>query len=138
MSKDANRCIFTGNLTADVAGKYMVSGDMVANGTIAVNDAYKTREGERKETTEFVNLVFYRKLAETASEYCKKGGKLYVETKLKTRTYQDKEGQTKYVTEFIVDTMLLLSGKPADKAAVPAAQQRAAAPQQNFDDDIPF
>jgi len=144
-----NKCTFIGNLTRDPEVKYMTSGDAVANVSIACNESWKDKSGEKQESVEFVNLVFYRKLAEIVGEYIKKGAPIYVEGKMKTRSWEDKEsGQKRYATEIIVNEMQMLGGKrdneqqdgsdPAPQRTAPAAKPAAKGAFDNFDDDIPF
>jgi single-strand DNA-binding protein len=131
----------------------MTSGEAVTNVSIACNDSYKNKAGEKVDSVEFVNLVFYRKLAEIVAEYCKKGAPIYVEGKMKTRKYTDKAGVEKYSTEIVVDQMQMLGGKQSEHTE-PARQDKPAQSQSspaastsetgngrnfdNFDDDIPF
>ncbi len=148
-----NKCFFIGNLTRDVELKYLTSGEAVANASIACNESYKNKSGEKVESVEFVNLVFYRRLAEVVGEYCKKGASIHVEGKMKTRKWQTKEGQDRYSTEIIVDQMQMLSGKSAGGDAAehhpgakdgkhPGAESKPEPAKgsgfDNFDDDIPF
>jgi len=142
-----NRCTFIGNLTRNPECRFMTSGEAVTNVSIACNDSYKNKAGEKVDSVEFINLVFYRKLAEIVAEYCKKGAPIYVEGKMKTRKYTDKSGVEKYSTEIVVDQMQMLGGKQSEHAE-PARQDKPAnqsIPAQSsggaFDDfssDIPF
>lgn len=125
-----NKCFFIGNLTRDPEIKYMASGEAVANVSIACNEQWKNKNGEKQESVEFVNLVFYKKLAEIVGEYCKKGSSIHVEGKMKTRKWQTKEGQDRYTTEIIVNEMQMLGGSP-EKAAPTCSFA-------DMDDNIPF
>lgn len=146
--RGVNKWIGIGNLARDVEVRYLPSGGAVANTTIACGDSYKDKEtGKQVETTEFIRIVFYGKLAEIAGEYLRKGSKLYVEGSLHTRKWQDKQtGQDKYQTEVKASQMQMLDGKPAgstdDKGFVDEQRQRQPpAPQAGgFEDDseIPF
>ena len=141
-----NKCIFIGNITRDPEVKYMSNGEAVANCSIACNEKWKAKDGTPQEKVEFINLVFYRRLAEIAGEYLKKGSMIYVEGKLSTRKWQDKEGNDRYTTEIIVSDMKMLSGKQEGQSAPSSAQSKSAsnvtpmrkAADDGFDDDIPF
>lgn len=108
-----NKCTFIGNLTKDPEVKYLASGDAVANASIACNEQWKNKAGEKQESVEYVNLVFYGRTAEIAGEYLKKGASIYVEGKMKTRKWQAKDGTDRYSTEIIVGEMKMLGGKPS-------------------------
>lgn len=89
----------------------MTNGEAVTNLSIATNEKWKDKAGNKQEKAEFHNLVFYRRLAEVAGEYLKKGAQIYVEGKLATRKWQDKEGKDRYTTEIIVNELQMLGGK---------------------------
>jgi single-strand DNA-binding protein len=148
-----NKVILVGRLGKDPETRYMTSGEAVTNVTLATSENWKDKSGEKQEKTEWHNLVFYRRLAEIAGEYLKKGSQIYVEGKLQTRKWQDKEGKDKYTTEIIVNEMQMLGGKatggsfevmdkPASSAPASAPSANRSAPAKsnfdNFDDDIPF
>jgi len=157
-----NKVILIGRLGKDPETRYMTSGEAVTNCTLATSENWKDKSGEKQEKTEWHNLVFYRRLAEIAGEYLKKGSQIYVEGKLQTRKWQDKEGKDRYTTEIVVNEMTMLGGKssgagsfevveskPADSSGSSAAPAKSApaAPSagsgqgrsfDNFDDDIPF
>jgi len=134
-----NSCSFIGNLTRDPEVKYLPNGDAVANCSIAVNESWKNKAGEKQERAEFINLTFYRKLAEIAGQYLKKGALTYVEGKMQTRKWQDKEGVDRYTTEIIVNQMQMLGGK-ADRPEQTVEQKPAQTTKAAFDDfdDAPF
>ena len=150
-----NKAILVGRLGKDPETRYMTNGEAVTNVSLATSENYKDKNGEKQERTEWHNLVFYRRLAEIAGEYLKKGAQIYVEGRIQTRKWQDKEGKDRYTTEIIVNEMQMLGGKsggagsfevmenqsPPARSA-PAARPAAAAPAKsnfdNFDDDIPF
>lgn len=147
-----NKVILIGNLGADPETRYMPSGDAMCALNIATSETWKDKtSGERKESTEWHRLVFFGRLAEVAGQYLRKGSKIYVEGRLKTRKWQ-KDGQDRYTTEIHVNDMKMLDGKPADgeqRAAPRQEQSRPAGAQHgsahggqggfgNFDDDIPF
>ncbi|MEE9492993.1 MAG: single-stranded DNA-binding protein [Gammaproteobacteria bacterium] len=153
MSRGVNKVILVGNLGKDPEIKYMASGDAVCNATLATSESWKDKQtGEQKERTEWHNLTFYRRLAEIAGEYLKKGSQVYIEGKLQTRKWQDKSGNDRYTTDIIVNEMQMLGARTGGSAAYagggsnarPAASQSSApaAPAQpaadDFDDDIPF
>ena len=151
-----NNCMFIGNV-GKIETRYMTNGEAVTNISLAVNENYKNKEGQKQEKTEWVQCVLYRKLAEIAGEYVKVGALLYMAGKLQTRKYTDKAGVEKYSTEIIVNEMTMLGGKssggsfevvenqsteparaaPARAAAKPAAPA-AKSSFDNFDDNIPF
>ena len=164
MAKGINKVILIGNLGKDPEVRYMTNGEAVANLTLATSDSWKDKAtGEQQERTEWHNLVFYRRLAEIAGEYLKKGSKIYVEGKLQTRKWQDKNsGTDRYTTEIIVNEMQMLDGRGAGSGhsssggggggdyneapqqgasrasgTRPAPTQTAPAADE-FDDDIPF
>jgi single-strand DNA-binding protein len=97
-----NKVILIGRLGKDPETRYMTSGEAVTNATLATSENWKDKSGEKQEKTEWHNLVFYRRLAEIAGEYLKKGSQVYVEGKLQTRKWQTKEGQDRYTTEIVV------------------------------------
>jgi len=107
-----NKVILVGNLGRDPETRYMQNGDAVTNVTIATTEAWTDRaSGEKKELTEWHRVVFYRRLAEVAAEYLKKGSQIYVEGRLRTRKWTDKEGQERYTTEINADAMQMLGGR---------------------------
>jgi single-strand DNA-binding protein len=151
-----NKVILVGRLGKDPETRYMTNGEAVTNATLATSENWKDKNGEKQEKTEWHNLVFYRRLAEIAGEYLKKGSQVYIEGKIQTRKWQDKEtGKDRYTTEIIVNEMQMLGSKAgggsfevvenqsAPARSAPAARPAAAAPAakgnfDNFDDDIPF
>ena len=151
-----NKVILVGRLGKDPETRYMTNGEAVTNVSLATSENYKDKSGEKQERTEWHNLVFYRRLAEIAGEYLKKGAQIYVEGRIQTRKWQDKEGKDRYTTEIIVNEMKMLGSKAgggsfevvenqssAPARSAPAAKPAAAAPAakgnfDNFDDDIPF
>lgn len=141
MSKGLNRVSLIGNLGKDVECKYMPSGGCVANFSLAINDSYKNKDGEKVETTEWVNICAFRKLAEICGEYLRKGSQVYIEGKLKTRSYE-KDGQKRYVTEVHADQMLMLGGKDSNQGSRPTSatshSNSEAAGSGSYEDDIPF
>ena len=106
-----NKVILVGNLGRDPEVRYMPNGEAVCNFSIATTDSWKDKSGAKQERTEWHNIVMYRKLAEIAGEYLKKGRPVYVEGRLQTRKWQTKEGQDRYTTEIIADQMQMLGGR---------------------------
>lgn len=132
-----NRVILIGNLTRDPEVRYTQSGKAVANVSIATNESYKNKDtGERVEKPEYHRVTFFDKLAEIVGQYLKKGSKIYLEGKLQTRKWQDKDGQDRYTTEIVGSEMKMLSGKgdgESRSAPAPAASNAV----NDFDDDLP-
>ena len=106
-----NKVILVGNLGRDPEVRYMASGEAVCNFSIATTDTWKDKNGQKQERTEWHNIVMYRRLAEIAGEYLKKGRPVYIEGRLQTRKWQDKNGQDRYTTEIIADQMQMLGGR---------------------------
>lgn len=136
-----NKVILVGHLGRDPEIRSFPSGDQVANASIATTDRWKDRDtGEARESTEWHNLVFTGRLAEIAGQYLRKGSQIYVEGSLRTRKWQDKNGQDRYMTEIKVANLQMLGGKgdPAPsvaKAAPPAPNNTGF---DDMDDDVPF
>lgn len=163
-----NKVILVGNLGRDPEVRFMPNGEAVCNFSIATTDSWKDKAGAKQERTEWHNIVMYRKLAEIAGEYLKKGRPVYVEGRLQTRKWQTKEGQDRYSTEIIADQMQMLGGRDSggsnasydggvdqsngaeDNYNQAPVRQSAAKPTEtakpvstgsgfdDFDDDIPF
>lgn len=134
-----NKVILLGRLGKDPETRYMTNGDAVTNATLATSENWKDKAGEKQERTEWHNLTFYKKLSEIAGQYLKKGALIYVEGKLQTRKWQDKEGQDRYTTEIIVNELQMLGGKSEGKQEDSQHQPQPGKPSiDNFDDDIPF
>ena len=126
-----NKVIIVGNLGADPETRYMPSGDAVTNIRVATTDRYKDKaSGEMKETTEWHRIAFFGRLAEIAGEYLKKGSQVYIEGKIKTRSWEDQQGLKRYTTEVVADVMQLLdrpnssggAAQPTQATALPAQQ----------------
>lgn len=142
-----NKVILVGRLGKDPETRYMTDGKAVTNFSLATSDNWKDKSGEKQEKTEWHNVVAFGKLAEIIAEYVKKGSLLYIEGKLTTEKWTDKEGKDRYTTKIIADQMQMLGGKPeadAPEATKPKAPE-ATKPKANvqavvdpFDDDIPF
>ncbi len=118
MSRGINKVILIGNLGNDPEVRYMPSGDAVANVSLATSEAWKDKNtGEMQERTEWHRVVFFGKVAEVVKEYLRKGSKIYVEGKLRTRKWQGQDGQDRYTTEVVVDlggTMQMLDSRRGD------------------------
>jgi single-strand DNA-binding protein len=154
MARGINKVILVGNLGADPETRYMPSGSAVTNLTLATSEAWKDKQsGEQQERTEWHKVAMFGRLAEIAAEYLRKGSQVYIEGKLRTRKWQDKEGKDRWTTEIVADEMQMLGGKGggagagagmgAGAAAGGSSGGRAAvndsgAPPGDFDDDIPF
>jgi len=147
-----NKVILIGNLGADPETRYTTSGDAVCNIRLATTDSWRDKaSGEQREATEWHRVVFYRRLAEIAGQYLKKGSQVYIEGRIKTRKWQDKDGQERYTTEVEATEMKMLGrregqGEPVsrDVPFAPAtaggsnASRRPPANVADLDDDIPF
>ncbi len=154
MARGVNKVTLIGNLGADPEVRYMPSGGAVANITIATSEQWKDKQsGETKEKTEWHRVVFFNRLAEVVGEYLKKGSQVYVEGRLQTDKWQDKEGKDRYTTKVYGNEMQMLGGRAgagganlgandSSPAAAPANAPAAAVPANmgagGFDDDIPF
>ena len=149
-SRGVNKVILIGNLGQDPEVRYMPNGGAVCNITVATSETWKDKNtGENQERTEWHRVVMFRRLAEIAGEYLKKGSKVYLEGRLQTRKWQDQQGQDRYTTEIVADEMQMLDSRgggstdfrPAQSNAAPqqSSQQPQNAPVDNgFEDDIPF
>src|SRR5215210_8735807 len=112
MARGVNKVILVGNLGQDPEVKYMPSGGAVCNISLATTDSWKDKNsGEKQERTEWHRVVFFNRLAEIAGEYLRKGSQVYVEGRLQTREWQDKEGQKRYTTEIVASDMQMLGGR---------------------------
>ena len=110
MAKSVNKVILVGNLGKDPELKHTGSGTAVATMTVATNERYKDKSGEWQDRTEWHNVVLWQRLAEIAAEYLKKGRSVYVEGRLQTRAWEDKQGQKRYTTEIVASDLVLLGG----------------------------
>lgn len=131
-----NKVILLGNLGKDPEVRYLEGGTAVAKFTIATSETYKDRtSGERKTSTEWHNIVVWRELAEIAEKYLKKGSQIYVEGKLRSRQWQDKDGNARYTNEIVADTMQMI-GKRDDSSNESSSSDFEQ--ENNGDDDLPF
>lgn len=137
-----NKVIIVGHLGNEPEMRSMPNGEAVANISVATSESWTDKTtGERKEVTEWHRIVLYRRLAEIAGQYLHKGSQVYVEGRLKTRKWQDNNGQDRYTTEIQGDNLQMLGTAQARSAAAPkptAAQPNQPPATDNFDDDIPF
>ena len=154
MARGVNKVILVGNLGKDPEVRYSPNGQAVANVTIATSESWKDKtSGEKQERTEWHRIVFFGRLAEIAGEYLKKGAQIYIEGRLQTRKWQDKDGHDRYTTEIVANEMQMLgsrsgAGMPSEPAmeSAPAGASASAGARSgakaavgaDFDDDIPF
>ena len=132
-----NKVILVGNLGKDPEVKYLDNGVAVANFSLATTENYKNKQGERVSQTEWHNIVLWRGLAEVAEKYLKKGGSVYIEGKIRTRKWEDKEGITRYSTEILGDNMTMLGGK-APSESTPNNDVSHKIEEKDIEDDLPF
>jgi len=146
-----NKVILIGNLGRDPETRYLPDGGAVTNVSVATTDVWKDKSGEKQERTEWHRVAFFGRLAEIAGEYLKKGSPVYIEGRLQTRKWQDKDGQDRYTTEIVANEMKMLGSRGggsepmAREAPAAAAEGVGARPQakkggafDQMDDDIPF
>ncbi len=154
MARGVNKAILVGNLGRDPEVRYSPNGQAVANVTLATSESWKDKtSGEKQEKTEWHRVVFFGRLAEIAGEYLKKGAQIYVEGRLQTRKWTDKDGHDRYTTEIVANDMQMLGSRggagapsndsfnqdqPADNAGSAGAKKSTPAVAGEFDDDIPF
>jgi len=128
-----------GNLGKDPDLRYTTSGVAVSTFSLATNESWKDQDGNQQERTEWHNVVVWRKLAEFAGEYCKKGRKVFVEGRIQTRSYDDRNtGAKKYITEIVADNIILLDPRTNAEGAAPAAQSEEPPTGTVQKDDLPF
>ena len=150
MARGINKVILIGNLGNDPDVRYTAGGAAVSNISLATTESWKDREsGEQQEKTEWHRVVFFGKLAEIVAEYLKKGSQVYIEGRLQTRKWQDKEGNDRYTTEIVASEMQMLGGRPSgggnyeraapSEPATTGGKAPTRAGDDSFvDDDIPF
>ena len=151
MSRSVNKVILVGRLGKDPELSYLPSGQSVAKFTLATNRSYKDKTGERKEETEWHNIVAWGKTGEICAQYLTKGGQAFIEGRIQTRTWEDREGKKRNTTEIIAENVVLLGSRgegSSEGGARTAAPARAARPAEDdfgsaaqpeiTDDDIPF
>ncbi|MCG2633989.1 MAG: single-stranded DNA-binding protein [Gammaproteobacteria bacterium] len=162
MARGINKVILVGNLGKDPEIRYTQSGSPIANITVATSESWKDKQtGEKREQTEWHRVVFFNRLAEIVEQYLRKGSQIYVEGRLQTRKWQDKDGADRYTTEIVGSEMQMLGGRGGDQGGAPVSggssysgggqgsqsgrggsaptdAPSAPAPADDFDDDIPF
>ena len=132
-----NKAILLGNLGKDPEVRHLENGRAVANFSIATSETYKNKQGEKVTNTEWHNVVLWSPLAEIAEKYLKKGNQVYIEGKMTTRSYDDKDGVTKYISEVVGRDLTLLSNPRTDGQSAPAPMESNAAPQASAPASIP-
>lgn len=140
-----NKVILVGNVGKDPEVRYLDSGVAVANFPFATSETYKNKNGEKVTTTEWHNIVLWRGLAEVVEKYVKKGSQLYIEGKIRTRSWDDRDGNKRYTTEIIADTMQMLGRRSDERATpqspdeeVPADEMKEENNTTEETDDLPF
>ena len=141
-----NKVILIGRLGRDPECRYLPNGDAVCNFSIATSESWKDQSGQPKERTEWHSITMYRKLAEIAAQYLKKGSQVYIEGRIQSRKYTGKDGIERTAFEIIASEMKMLGGKAEggegqhNPPPPPQARQQTAAPvpQDDIDDDVPF
>jgi len=136
--KSVNKVILLGNLGKDPEVKYTPQGTAVAKITVATNERFKDKDGQWQDRTEWHNVVLWQRLAEIAGEYLKKGGKVYIEGKLQTRSWEDKQtNQKRYMTEIVANDLVLLGGRSEGSGDSGGYSRGAAQGNNNFDQRTP-
>ncbi len=144
MARGLNKVMLIGNLGADPEVRYTSGGSAVANLRLATAESWRDKEsGDLQERTEWHRVVFFGRTAEVAGEYLKKGSQIYVEGRLQTRKWQDRDGNDRYTTEIVGNDMQMLGSRgggsvPARGGAEPSPASSPEPPLDDFDDDIPF
>ena len=138
-----NKVILIGNLGSDPELKYTPSGAAVTNFNVATNEVWNDKDGNKQERTEWHRVVLWRKLAEIAGEYLKKGSKVYLEGRLQTRSWEDKDGVKRYTTEVVADNMTMLDAKSegggsSGVSSAPPPSEAPPAADSGAEDDLPF
>ena len=144
MARGVNKVILIGNLGADPETRYMPSGGAVTNIRVATSESWKDKTtGEQQERTEWHNVALFGRLAEVAAEYLRKGSQVYIEGRLRTRKWQDREGNDRWTTEIVANDMQMLGSRGGQGAGAGAPPSRQVEPEpmpsgSDLDDDIPF
>jgi single-strand DNA-binding protein len=135
-----NKVILVGNLGKDPEIRHLDNGIAVANFSLATTESYTNKQGERVNQTEWHNIVLWRGLADVAEKYLKKGNSIYVEGKINTRKWEDKEGVTRYSTDIIADKMTMLGSRSnnSSSAATAVSQAESSPTKSSGNDDLPF
>lgn len=129
-----NKVILIGRLGRDPETRFMPNGEAVCNFSVATSEKYTDKNGQRQEVSEWHNITMYRRLAEIAGQYLKKGSQVYLEGKIQTRKYTDKNGVERTAYDIIANEMKMLGGN----AQTPAQKQQPAQAQEDISDDVPF
>lgn len=143
MARGINKVIIVGNLGADPDTRAMPSGNSVTNVSVATSESWNDKNsGERQEKTEWHKVVFFGRLAEIADQYLKKGSQVYVEGKLQTRKWEDKEGNDRWTTEIVANQLEMLGERMSSGSNQPnnmdQSKSNSSFNDEGFDDDIPF
>ena len=140
MARGLNKAMIIGNLGRDPEVKYLPSGQAVANFSVATSEQYKDRDGNQQERTEWHRVVFFGKLAEIAGQYLGKGKQVYIEGRIQTRQWEGQDGQKRYTTEIVGNTMLMLGGRGGDFSGGEQSEEGPSYDQgqQGPEEDIPF
>jgi single-strand DNA-binding protein len=138
MSYGLNKVMLIGNLGGDPELKYLPNGTATVSFSVATNESYKDSEGNLVKRTEWHRIVAYRKPAEILNEYLKKGSKVYIEGKLQTRSWEDKEGQKRYMTEILVDDWVFLDARGDTEHGASSMPAPPSGPTEKKEDDLPF
>ncbi len=144
MARGINKVIIVGNLGADPDSRAMPSGNAVTNISVATSESWNDRDtGEKQEKTEWHRVVFFNRLAEIAAQYLRKGSQVYIEGKIQTRKWEDKEGNERWTTEIVANQMQMLGDRMSndmsnDNASSPQSSSDNDFSTDEFDDDIPF
>jgi len=141
MARGVNKVILVGHLGNDPETRYMPSGGAVTNLRLATSESWRDKtSGEQQERTEWHNVAMFGRLAEVAAEYLRKGSQVYIEGRLRTRKWQDRDGHDRWTTEVVASDMQMLGGRPGGGGAPAQAQAPADMPSAppELDDDIPF
>lgn len=133
-----NKVILIGRLGRDPETRSMPNGDAVCNFSVATSEKYTDKNGQRQEATEWHNVTMYRKLAEIAGKYLTKGSQVYLEGKIQSRKYTDKNGVERTAYDIIANEMKMLGGNSQATQEQPKRQQATAAPVEDISDDVPF
>lgn len=133
-----NKVILLGHLGGDPELRYLPDGSPVASFSVATNETRKDKNGEKQERTEWHRCQAWGRLAEIAGEYLKKGAPVYLEGKIRTRKWQDKNGQDRYTTEIVVERLQMLGGKRDETESEKPQETKSQSAFDDFEDDIPF
>lgn len=133
-----NKVILIGNLGRDPELRYTPGGQPVATFTLATTDRWKDKEGQLQDRTDWHNIVVWGKTAENTKEYLKKGRQVYVEGRIQTRSYDDRDGNKRYITEIVAQRVQFLGRREESAAGGPAVAEAEPEPQAAVDEDVPF